>query len=254
MNTAVAMHDDLGTLRVAEVVALLGLPSKHTAKQQLSGSVDDAVKSIVGIIHLLVLSTIEKRTAAEFRTAFTETFPNYARIMIAISTIITSTVSRSMIDRISSESFCEMESDIREHALPAFGADVQSQAMFTVWTMRKINDLMQRIAQRSDIADNLKERDGSISAHFTVSLLTARFSLDCLTLSMHSPRNHPIYPEVLEVITDLLRSAVNAYAWIRQGVDLRFSVDEPVLPNVEWDDEDQELLNGSMQDMETETV
>jgi hypothetical protein len=71
---------------------------------------------------------------------------------------------------------------------------------------------------------------------------------------MYSPRNHPIYPEVLEVITDLLRSAVNAYAWIRQGVDLRFPVDEPVLPNVEWDDEDQELLNGSMRDMETEIV
>jgi hypothetical protein len=254
MNTAIATHDDLGTLRVVEVVALLGLPSKHTAKQQLSGLVDDAVKSIIGIVHRLVLSTIEKRTGDEFRAAFAETFPNYARLMIAISTVITSTVSRSLIDRISSESFCEMESDIREHALPAFGADVQSQAMFTVWTMRKINDLMQQIAQRSDITDSLKERDGRIAAHFTATLLTARFGLDCLTLSMYSPRNHPIYPEVLEVITDLLRSAVNAYAWIRQGVDLRFPVDEPVLPNVEWDDEDQELLNGSMRDMETEIV
>ena len=56
-----------------------------------------------------------------------------------------------------------------------------------------------------------------------------RFHLDCLLASMKHQR--PIYPEILAVISDGLRSGVDAYAWIRQCVDLRTGTEEPVLPH-----------------------
>jgi hypothetical protein len=46
-----------------------------------------------------------------------------------------------------------------------------------------------------------------------------------------------------------LRAAVDAYAWIRQAVDLRAPVTEPQLSPVEWTPDDELLLNDSMRDL-----
>jgi hypothetical protein len=252
--TMVAMEQGLGVLTVGEVLALLGLPSKQAAKQQLSPSVDDVVKSIGELLSGLIVRVIEKRTAGDFQTAAHEAFPIYARVMIALSGVITSVVPPNVIERITAESFSELEADLRDHALLAFGASVQSQAIFTVWTLRKINDLSHQISSAHNLSNQLKERDGDFAKNFAYHVLRARFNLDCLSASMHSHQKHPIYPDVLEVLMDGLRSAVNAYAWIRQGLDLRFPVEEPNLPAVEWDDEDRALLNASTQDMLSDMV
>ena len=63
-----------------------------------------------------------------------------------------------------------------------------------------------------------------------------------------------INPEVLTEICEGLRTAVNAYGLIRQGVDLRLTREEPVIAPYAWDEEDQELLASSMSDMEAEDL
>jgi hypothetical protein len=78
------------------------------------------------------------------------------------------------------------------------------------------------------------------------------FHIDCLVAAIGF--NRTLYPEVLDEIVDGLRAAVNAYAYIRQGVQL-FSLtatasgEEPV-PVCGWDNEDQELLDSSMHEMD----
>lgn len=247
--TAIAMEQNLGALTVGEVLALLALPTKQAAKSQLSPSVDDVVKSIGELLSNLIIGVIEKRTAVDFQAAAHDSFQIYGRVMVALSGVITSVVPQNVIERITAESFCELEADLRDHALLAFGSKVQSQAMFTVWTLRKINDLSRQISSAPNLSEQLKERDGDFAKMFAYHVLRARFNLDCLSASMHSHQKYPIYPDVLEVLMDGLRSAVDAYAWIRQGVDLRFPVAEPELASVDWDEEDQQLLNASTLDM-----
>jgi hypothetical protein len=59
----------------------------------------------------------------------------------------------------------------------------------------------------------------------------------------------PLYPEVLEVILDGLRAAVNAYAWARRGLELRTPSAEPAVAPIEWDEEEQALLDEATHDM-----
>ena len=61
--------------------------------------------------------------------------------------------------------------------------------------------------------------------------------------------NHPIYPEVMDGLKDGLRSMVNAYAWARKGLALRLPADDAAMEPIVSDEEDEELLRSSMQDM-----
>ena len=65
-------------------------------------------------------------------------------------------------------------------------------------------------------------------------------------------RGLPVYPEVQDVVSDGLRSAVDAYGWIKQGADLRLKLEEAVINPIELDDEDREFLNASAYDMAVE--
>lgn len=64
--------------------------------------------------------------------------------------------------------------------------------------------------------------------------------------------HRPVYPQVLEVVMDGLRAAVNAYAWARRGLDLRAPKSEPEMTPIEWDDEEQDLLREATFDMVSE--
>jgi hypothetical protein len=218
-------------------------------KEVASGAVEDLVKNIGVVLQKFFLTAIEKRTATEFRSFYGEIFPNYSKIMYALGVLSAALIPRGMLEQMTYDSLCEMESDFRDNAIGAFGSSVRDQAMFTVWTLRKINDLAQRLSKT--LANPSEEgKDSHYSSSFMVHGLRMRFGLDCLLVSMHNRR--PIYPEVLEVISDHLRSAVDAYAWLRQAVDLRHQAEEPTLPFISLDDEDREFIDASAHDFAAE--
>ena len=72
----------------------------------------------------------------------------------------------------------------------------------------------------------------------------AQFGLDCLNQAIEM--NKAIYPEVIEELTDGLKSMVNAYAHAREGLELRVPTSEPTLNIPPMDDEDRILLEISM--------
>lgn len=53
---------------------------------------------------------------------------------------------------------------------------------------------------------------------------------------------------MVEHISDGMRSAVDSYAWAGQGLDLRRPAQESLDVKVDWDEEDQELLDAAMSD------
>jgi hypothetical protein len=245
---ALAHGGSLAIDGIGERLAFMGFPSKRAAKQ-ISGSAEDALKGIATLLEQMVAGAIEKKTAADFTAAYEEALPNYARLMFALGSLIRAVVPANVIDRVTAEALCEMEADFRDHALAAFGSSVRDQSIFTVWTLRKISDIGQKLTG-GDIPEEIKERDKHFATMFSYHALRARFHLDCLILSMRT--NRPIFPEVLEAVSGGLRSAVDAYAWIRQAADLRTKPEDPVLEFNDLDEEDQAFVEASAYDMADE--
>lgn len=250
MNEALALPQRLASIGIREPIPFVGFPSKHSAKQ-LSGSTEDLVKSIAAVVDQLMLNAIEKRTATEFHSTWIEVFPNYARVMIALGALSRALIPAPVLEQITSDSLSESEAEFRDHAMAAFGSAIRDQALFTVWTLRKINDLAQRLS-KADLTEDETNKDNEFSWSFIYHGLRTRYCLDCLSASIRHRR--AIYPEVLSGISEGLRSAVDAYAWIRQCVDLRIKAAEPQLPFVDLDDEDRAFVNASALDMAGETA
>lgn len=224
-------------------LAFLALPAKH-ASAQITGTANDLFKAAQAILNQILADVSGKRTAEEFRQARDANFPQYMMVMLAIGSLIQAVVPSAVIDRLSWESFSEAEADFREAGAAAFGKDISDQALFTVWTLRKIHDLATRI-QRSKA--EVQDHDPKLAKDFVTHILFSRFHLDCLRAAQRSER--AIYPEVLEVISEGLRALVNAYAYIRQATDVRQSNASEELIHIDFDEEEQELVALSMKDL-----
>jgi hypothetical protein len=248
MNEALALEAALlgennGPLEGA--LAFLASRSKKSARQ-VSAPAHEVFKGILDATEQMLLSVIETRTEAEFRQVFEGAYPKYAAVAIALSSFSHSLVPADVINRLTRESINETEADVKEKALAAFGASIRDQLLFTVWTLRKVNDVLTQISAVKADSSKRKE-DVAFCSHFIVYALRAQFSLECLQMALRL--NHPIYPEVMDGLQDGLRSMVNAYAWARKGLALRIPEDDSAMPTMVSDEEDDDLARSSMQDM-----
>jgi len=245
MNQALAIQAGLAFENdrpLEGVLAFLASRSKKSARE-LSEPAGEVFKGVAGILDQFLTTAIEKRTAAEFRAAFGDLFPKYAAMTLALSRFASAIVPPDVVDRLTRESICELEADFREKALPAFGAVARDQAMFTIWTLRKINDLVSQI-YATKLDESKQKEDGEYSSQFNICALSAHFSLDCLNMALQL--NRPIYPEVMSELIDGLRSMVNAYAWARRGLALRVSSAEHSVEENISDEEDEVFVKASM--------
>ncbi len=234
---------------VRELLAFVGLPSK-SAPRDISESAVEILNGIKNVLDGLLLQAIERRTAAEFDATREEVFSKYFSAVLSLSNLAQIVVPQATIQRLTWESFSETEADLREQGLSRFGETARDQAVFTVWTLRKINALLGRIVSAPPLPAEHKPLDKKLVNEFSFYSAWAQFHLDCLIASIRFDK--PINPEILDEICDGLRGAVNAYGLIHQGVDLRESVAEPPMQSYLWDEEDHELLNSSMREIETD--
>lgn len=234
------------TLGPSDGGALFPIAISERAAKQVSLTAAELMKSISSVLNDLISLMIERRTAEDFRSLRQNLFPKYFAAIQASSNLARIIIPRPTMERVTAESFCELEADFREHGLIAFGAEVRDQSLFTIWTLRKIWSICEQIADGS-LRPELKDQDAEFRAQFGSDLVWARFHLDCLIFSMRT--NKPIYPGVLEVLIEGLRAAVNAYTWARRGLDLRIAPQESERSLAEWDDEDQQLLREATYDL-----
>lgn len=230
-----------------ERLAFSALPAKH-ASAQITGTANDLFKAAQAILNQILADVNGKRTAVEFRAARDGYFPQYMMVMMAIGSLIQAVVPSAVIDRLSWEAFCEMEADFRDAGAATFGKDISDQVLFSVWTLRKIQDLATHINRSKDAVQN---GDPQLAKDFVTHILFSRFHLDCLRTSLRTER--VIYPEVLECISEGLRGLVNAYAYIRQATDARSS-DVEELIHIDFDEEEQELVALSMKDLASDAT
>lgn len=226
-------------------IAFLGAPAQAATKRRLSGSTVDMVETVSSLIEEMVEDALQAKDAVEFQAVFEEVFPKYAGLCINLGRLVSAMVPRAEIVRLSGESYCELEAEIREQAEAAFGEAMRDRALFTVWTLRKTSDILQNIIDKEPAVS--AGEDSQFYGHFLFHALRSRFGVDCLRLSIS--RELRIYPEVLGMVADSLRSSVDAYAWAKQALTLRAHGEESEELFDVADDEDNELLAESMADL-----
>jgi hypothetical protein len=250
-SVAVALPKGFGKANLGEILKLVGLPSEiEREPKQLSGVAEELLRSVVSIVDGLVRRAMEARTAEDFISIRQEVFPQYYAAMRALGDLVRIIVPKHAMDRLIAESLSELEAEFRDHGVTAFGADLCERGLFTIWTLRKINDLAQEI-MKAPLKEN-KGPDADMAITFASSAVWTRFHVDCLVKAMKTHK--PVYPGVVEPIRDGLRAAVDAYAWIRQSLDSCAALPEPELATVPWDDEDECLLADSMNDLKHEPI
>lgn len=227
-------------------LAFLALPAKR-ASGQVTGTVNELFTTIQTLLAEIVTDVCAKRTIEEFCAARDMYFPQYVRVMVALSSLINTMVPTHVVDRLAWESMSEMEAEFRDDAVPMFGKDICDQAIFTVWTLRKIHDLANRLRHHQEPKESKRDADTKLTADFVHHILVSRFNLDCLNRSLHT--GTPILPEIMNAISEGLRSLVNAYAYIKQVVDLRSENVTEDLILIDFDEEERELLADSMRDL-----
>jgi hypothetical protein len=241
MNSAIALEEGL-ICRAERPEGLLSflVSRAKSATRSLTPSASEVLRGCGDAVNQILRTAIETRSKAEFDRMLGDSFPKYAGLTMAISHFATAVIQKPVLEQLVRESICEMEADFRDKGLAAFGATVRDQTMFTVWTLRKINDLTtQIIAVPMDKAK--KAEDEEFCAQFNVNALRAQFSLDCLNMALENDR--AIYPEVQEELVDGLRAMVNAYTWARRGLDLRIPAQEQSFDPPPLGDEDRALMD-----------
>lgn len=245
MNVAITADDAGLTLqgeRLEGVLSFLASRSKSSART-LSPSISDVFNGCAAQLREILGNMIESRTKTDYQREFDRSFSKYVGLTLAMSHFASAVIPRESIERLSRESICEMEADFRDKGMNAFGEVIRNQALFTVWTLRKVNDLVdQIIAAKLDASK--KKADSASCGNFNFHLFRAQFGLDCLNLALET--NKAIYPDVIDEFTDVLKSMVNAYAHAREGLELRVPSIEPTLTIPPMDDEDRALLDMSM--------
>jgi hypothetical protein len=251
MNEAAALAFEqskkIGGIR--QLLGFIGLPSKAATKE-LPESAVQVLYGVKEVLDGLLLRAIARRTRAEFDTTRDEVFGDYFAATLSLSKLASVIIPPATVERLTWESFSELEADLKHQGLTRFGANARDQALFTVWTMRKTKALAQQITGAPELSAELKPQDEKIITEFVFCSAWSQFHFDCLVASMRF--DQPIHPEVLDEISDGLRAAVNAYGLISQGLDLRLKSTEPTIAPPVWDEEGQELLGSSMREMESE--
>lgn len=253
MNEAVALApQNVGSVGLDDLLALIGLPSKRKSAAELSNAAVEILKGITSHVDGLLLRAITTQTKGEFIAVRQEVFDDYATALTSLARLARIIVPEPIIERVLGDSFSELEHEFREHGLMRFGGPAKDQAMFTIWTLRRTSRLISKVAGSGPVSENLKEKDQQLASLFSFYAIWTQFHLDCMLGAMrfHKPIQLGVLPEII----DGLRAAVNAYGYARQGLNLRAPEPEPLIEAVEWDEEDQELLDSSMRDMALETL
>lgn len=241
MNTMMAVPVNTG---VGESLAFLAFPAKR-ASEEVSATTEEMVRTISTLVSQILAEAVGARSKEQFLRARKTHIARYMQVMIALSDLIAAAVDEPTIGRLTVESLSELETMFKEGER-IFGPFIGEQAVFTVWTFGKISELVQQCNAKR-VSHEYREADAEFARQYVGHVLYARFHLDCLRMSLM--QGQPLFPEVLDEISEGLRSAVDAYAYVRHGMELRHPTEEELMIDIPWDEEQDELLRLSSEDL-----
>ncbi len=207
---------------------------------------EELVRKLVSMLDNQLLAVLESRSVSEFVQKRSELWSNYVRARRALWDTMTNLTSPSSIEAAAKISIATLAADLQKQRGVRFGDSLTDQAVFTLWTFEKISALGQRIEGAGESRD--KDVDMKLNSEYQLVWFWAQFHMDVVVAAMKFKKIIP--DDIQRVICDGLRSAVNAYAIVKEAFSLRVS-EAVAAPTAElpWDEEDEKLLASSMRDI-----
>jgi hypothetical protein len=250
MNPSLPFPRNLLSPRLGDLlpfVPIIGRRAGRAENREIDA--DGLLRTLLQAHDGLMQGIIEKRTAEEFRKAREESLPEFSKIISTLAYVAHILKPRLAFGAIAYEALSSLENDFKNEGRDRFGATANDQAIYTVWTLRRIDRLFGEILESGPVSEDLKERDRELAGEFISYSVWSHFHLDCLVTAMRFDR--VLQPSVLSEVCDGLRAIVNAYGVVREGLEIRAPrpVDPDLIPEIEPTEEERELLASSMKDM-----
>jgi len=220
-----------------------------TSEKKLVRSDERLIRELVGVLDRQLIAAVDTRSVLEFNSVRKNVMPRYIRALRALHDTVINLVSDEMLKSISDSIIAELADDLEKQRESRFGDKLTDQAVFTLWTIRKIGSLGREILRAGNVQSDRRQADNALLYEYHAACLWAQFHLDVLFAAMKFDR--PICEEIRETICDGLRASVDAYAIMKDALALRHPQTEETVPAVTlpWDEEDEQLLASSMRDM-----
>lgn len=248
MEAILEMQKSMANGGLGELPAFVALPKKGTANE-ISVDAHEVFKKVAVVRDRLIMRAICAQTAIEFESERKKVYADVARSQKALGSLARVMAPQSAIEHLVWVALAEWEGDFIENGARKFGENAKEQAVFTIWTLRRINKLLTRIIESKQPEDkDVASKDRELARSFSNWFSWTLFHFECMTAALRSDLAIP--PDVLELVCDGMRGAVNSYGLLRQGLELRVPSPEIETGTAEWTEEDEELLASSMADME----
>lgn len=223
-----------------------------TCEKRLVRADERLIQDLLAVLDRQLIAAVEARSVSEFKTVRENVMPRYVRSLRALHDTVINLVSDELLECLADGVIKELAEDLEKQRESRFGEKLTDQAVFTLWTIRKIRALVHEIAKAGMVPEDKKLTDNKLRHEYRIVSLWAQFHLDVLFTSMKFDR--PICEEIKGTICDGLRAAVNAFVIMRDALSLRRSQLElnACAITLPWDEEDEQLLASSMRDMNDE--
>ena len=235
---------------ISELRAFVSLkPSKRVGKN-LPSDLRDLFLKLVDQGDKLLLHALDSRSATEFESRRAEVIGTYVRVQEATGVLANAIIPKILLDSVLEDAFVSLEAEFEAETPQRYGVTAKEQAVFTTWTIRRTMVLLEKINDAGPPAGSSRAADKEMASSFSQHLWWTFFHLDCLRAGIKYDK--PLRSEVVNKLVDGLRAAVNAYALARQGLNLRRQPEfpSPIDSRLQWDAEDQSLLDESMSDLD----
>jgi len=207
------------------------------------------ILELLSVLERQLIAVLRARSIAEFKAARETVMPRYVRALRALSDTVTNLVPAEVIEKVSEAITGDLAADLEAQREFRLGDQLAEQAVFSLWTIRRIGTLIREISFAGRVREDKRSSDNKLRHEYHVASLWAQFHMDLLFAAIRF--DMPIAEEVRETICDGLRAAVNAYVIMKDALALRQS--EPAADteplDLPWDEEDEELLTASMRDL-----
>ncbi|MGA2987001.1 MAG: hypothetical protein ABSG32_24650 [Terriglobia bacterium] len=218
----------------------------ESVRINLVRSDEELIRKLVSMLDNQLLAVLETRSVAEFGETRAAIWPKYIRARRALADTLSNLASESVMEDISKLCFAMLKTDLQKQKGVRFGDKLADQAIFTVWTLGKINTLAHEVNHAGEPSD--RDADLKLNSEYQACSLWAQFHLDAIVAAMKFKKTIP--DDVQEVICDGLRTAINVHVILQEALDLRVPKKElPLFAMLPWDQEDEELLASSMKDI-----
>lgn len=166
-------------------------------------------------------SLIGASTKEEFSDVRRSHFGDYVKLSISMGGLLSSAIDPTLIESLNALGFDRAQELIRERGdvLPWLEGGAE-EAEFCVSTLQRAYSLLPDVLE-CQVSYELEGTDRNLASEFSRSALWAQMHLDTLMASLKNVwmPNETVLNEILVG----MRSAVDAYAAVREAVDLRYS-------------------------------